>query len=540
MEDGESLKLQCSVQAFTSSCEEQSVYWFRHRSGESHPGIIYTHGDGSVECKKISEAGSPTQSCVYTLPKRKLTTSNNGTFHCAVAACGQILFTNGIKVEGNKKQGVSRDHPNTTNQAADEDVLNYATGNRAPHDNSKKETTTGSKHSSIKEPKEEDTGTYFCADVQSSLPQFGPGTFLVVEAEEMKQRPPTVTVMEDGESLSLQCSLQAFTSSCEEQSVYWFRHRSGESHPGIIYTHGDGSDECKKISEAGSPTQSCVYTLPKRRLTTANNGTFYCAVAACGQILFTNGTEIRIIKVKGNDHWTVVVLTTSNIISVIVIMILAGVLLKKTLRAKPSNIRELQVQKVKRGETITIKCDVYSEKLIWFKQGFGKRPQWVGRAAAGSFRPSERFNDGRFSSSGDTTFNLNIKELKEEDTGTYFCADVKHSSPQVGPGTFLVVEAEEMKQRPPTVTVMEDGESLTLQCSLQAFTSSCEEQSVYWFRHRSGESHPGIIYTHGDGSDECKKISEAGACGQILFTNGIKVEGNQIKGDSRDQRNTNQ
>ncbi|KAM9435372.1 uncharacterized protein Hap1MRO34_001525 [Clarias gariepinus] len=184
----------------------------------------------------------------------------------------------------------------------------------------------------IKELKEEDTGTYFCADVQSSSPHFGPGTFLVVEAEEVRQRPPTVTVMEDGDSLTLQCSVQAFTPSCEEQSVYWFRHRSGEPHPGIIYTHGDGSDECKKISEAGSPTQSCVYTLPKRKLTTSDNGTFYCAVAACGQILFTKGTEVKIIKIKENGHWIVVVLTTSNIISVIVIIVLVGVLLKKTLK----------------------------------------------------------------------------------------------------------------------------------------------------------------------------------------------------------------
>ncbi|MCI4389766.1 hypothetical protein PGIGA_G00102250 [Pangasianodon gigas] len=110
----------------------------------------------------------------------------------------------------------------------------------------------------------------------------------------MKRHPPTVTVMENGESLSLQCSVQAFNSSCEEQSMYWFRHGSRESHPGIIYTHGDGSDECKKSSEAGSPTQSCVYTLPKRKLTTSDNGTFYCAVAACGQILFTNGTEVKV------------------------------------------------------------------------------------------------------------------------------------------------------------------------------------------------------------------------------------------------------
>ncbi|XP_053097937.1 immunoglobulin alpha-2 heavy chain-like isoform X3 [Pangasianodon hypophthalmus] len=180
----------------------------------------------------------------------------------------------------------------------------------------------------IKEIKEQDTGTYFCAKLLGSSLHFGSGTLLVVEAEEMKRHPPTLTVMENGESLTLQCSVQAFNSSCEEQSVYWFRNGSGESYPGIIYTHGDGSDECKKSSEAGSPTQSCVYTLPKRKLTTSDNGTFYCAVAACGQILFSNGTEVKVIQVKENC-WIVFVLTTSNTISIIVIMVLTGVLLKE-------------------------------------------------------------------------------------------------------------------------------------------------------------------------------------------------------------------
>ncbi|MCJ8744031.1 hypothetical protein PDJAM_G00101530 [Pangasius djambal] len=235
---------------------------------------------------------------------------------------------------------------------------------------------------------------------------------------------------------------------------------------------------------------------------------------------------------------------------------------------KPSNIKELQVQKVKRGENVTIKCDdLSSDKnklVVWFKQSFGKVPQWVGRGGESSFRPSAGFNDGRFSISvNKNLLNLNIKEVKEEDTGTYFCAELLPSSLHFGSGTLLVVEAEEMKQHPPTVTVMENGESLTLQCSVQAFTSSCEEQSVYWFRHGSGESHPGIIYTHGDGSDECKKSSEAGsptqscvytlpkrklttsdngtfycavaACGQIIFTNGTEVKVNQVKGKTFDK-----
>ncbi|XP_047657396.1 vascular endothelial growth factor receptor 1-like [Tachysurus fulvidraco] len=214
---------------------------------------------------------------------------------------------------------------------------------------------------------------------------------------------------------------------------------------------------------------------------------------------------------------------------------------------KPSNIKEIQVKKIKIGEDVTIKCGVSSDKdnLFWFKQSFGKVPQLLGRTVGKDFRP----NDKRFSVSDVKLFNLNITNVTEEDTGTYFCVEMLNTSPDFTSGTLLVVEDEERKRSPPAVTVLENGESLTLQCSVQAITSSCEEPSVYWFRHGSGESDPGIIYTHGNTSDECKKSSEAGSppqscvytlpkrklttsgketlycavaeCGQILFRNGI-------------------
>ncbi|XP_047657384.1 uncharacterized protein LOC113656586 [Tachysurus fulvidraco] len=217
---------------------------------------------------------------------------------------------------------------------------------------------------------------------------------------------------------------------------------------------------------------------------------------------------------------------------------------------KPSNIKEIHVKKVKSGEDVTMKCGVFNDKtkLVWLKHSFGKVPQLVGRAVGKDFRLDAEFNDGRFSVRDDKLFNLNIKNVTEEDTGTYFCVEMLNTSPDFTSGTLLVVEDGETKQIPRAVTVLENGESLTLQCSVQAITSSCEEPSVYWFRHGSGESDPGIIYTHGNTSDECKKSSEAGSppqscvytlpkrnlttsgketlycavaeCGQILFRNG--------------------
>nr|XP_023690122.1 uncharacterized protein LOC111855390 [Paramormyrops kingsleyae] len=63
---------------------------------------------------------------------------------------------------------------------------------------------------------------------------------------------------------------------------------------GVIYSHRNRSDECEKSPEAGSPTQSCVYSLPKRNLSPSDAGTYYCAVAMCGEMLFGNGTQLHI------------------------------------------------------------------------------------------------------------------------------------------------------------------------------------------------------------------------------------------------------
>ncbi len=90
--------------------------------------------------------------------------------------------------------------------------------------------------------------------------------------------------------MTLQCSV--ISQICAgEYSVYWFRHSSGHSDPGIIYTHDNRSDQCMKRSENGSPTQSCVYSLSQTELTTSDAGIIYCAVATCGKIHLGNGTK---------------------------------------------------------------------------------------------------------------------------------------------------------------------------------------------------------------------------------------------------------
>uniref|UniRef100_A0A8C7FCB2 Ig-like domain-containing protein n=1 Tax=Oncorhynchus kisutch TaxID=8019 RepID=A0A8C7FCB2_ONCKI len=104
------------------------------------------------------------------------------------------------------------------------------------------------------------------------------------------QRPVSDPV-HPGHSVTLQCTVLSETCT-GEHSVCWFRAGSGESHPGVIYTSGNKSGECKKSPETPSPTHSCVFSLSKNNLSPSDAVTYYCAVATCGEILVGNGTKL--------------------------------------------------------------------------------------------------------------------------------------------------------------------------------------------------------------------------------------------------------
>uniref|UniRef100_A0A8C6SU03 Ig-like domain-containing protein n=1 Tax=Neogobius melanostomus TaxID=47308 RepID=A0A8C6SU03_9GOBI len=102
---------------------------------------------------------------------------------------------------------------------------------------------------------------------------------------------------EEGRSVTLNCSVH--TGSCGgKPRVYWFK-QSEEFTPGVLYSHGGGDDDqCEETTDR--PTNSCVYSLPIHNMSSEQTGTYYCAVAACGQVLFGNGTTV---KIKGEFNF---------------------------------------------------------------------------------------------------------------------------------------------------------------------------------------------------------------------------------------------
>ena len=97
-----------------------------------------------------------------------------------------------------------------------------------------------------------------------------------------------------GGSMTLNCTLHNGTGD-GEHSIYWFKKESRNSNLGILYVHENSSSECVKSPE--SPAQ-CVYSLSKRNVSLSDAGTYYCAVASCGKILYGKGTRVEV----GGEH----------------------------------------------------------------------------------------------------------------------------------------------------------------------------------------------------------------------------------------------
>ncbi|XP_034546784.1 uncharacterized protein LOC117818035 [Notolabrus celidotus] len=147
---------------------------------------------------------------------------------------------------------------------------------------------------------QEDEGMYHCAVREWMMKTEWSGTYLLLE--ENTQRTSNLTVdqsptvpdpVRPGDSMTLQCSV---VSDSENKTcpgglgVYWFRAGLDKSHPDIIYTDEDRHDDCDQRSEA---QKSCVYRFTKN-VSSSDAGTYYCAVATCGQILFGDGTKVEI------------------------------------------------------------------------------------------------------------------------------------------------------------------------------------------------------------------------------------------------------
>ncbi|XP_047210333.1 uncharacterized protein LOC124860805 [Girardinichthys multiradiatus] len=168
---------------------------------------------------------------------------------------------------------------------------------------------------------QEDEGMYHCAIIDWTE-NIWHGIYLVLEGH--SERILNYQVVQEGKVsdpvhesnlATLQCSvISAFNHNIcpEDIIVFWSRSKSDKSDPDVIYADGERHDECQKKSEF---QRRCVFS---KNISRSDAGTYYSAVASCGEIYFGNGTNQQVEQTPDPDRNALVITTTCLIISLIV------------------------------------------------------------------------------------------------------------------------------------------------------------------------------------------------------------------------------
>uniref|UniRef100_A0A669EG43 Ig-like domain-containing protein n=1 Tax=Oreochromis niloticus TaxID=8128 RepID=A0A669EG43_ORENI len=202
----------------------------------------------------------------------------------------------------------------------------------------------------ISKTKLSDTGLYYCIKVRQLAMTFLEGTFLTIKGPE----PDVIQVrssdrIHSGDQETLQCSVLSKyeKKTClENPSVYWFRAGSDKSHS--IYVHGNSGDECERSPEAPSQ-RKCVYSFSRNNISSSDAGTYYCAVATCGEILYGKGTKLDIQGTSFSTSFSFCLLFRKI---VTVIFLLCPVLKKDTLMFSAVVFTVMKADKYKRKDAV--------------------------------------------------------------------------------------------------------------------------------------------------------------------------------------------
>uniref|UniRef100_A0A096MFU1 Ig-like domain-containing protein n=1 Tax=Poecilia formosa TaxID=48698 RepID=A0A096MFU1_POEFO len=190
--------------------------------------------------------------------------------------------------------------------------------NYGPEISASKFIVTSNEHSSnltIFRTVHEDEGMYHCAQMDR-VKSIWSGTYISVKGESwitsVVQQTTVSGPTEPTGSETLQCSVLSdsdITTCSGEPSVFWFRSRSEKSFPDMIYTDGKKSNNCDKISDS---QKRCFYNFSKN-IRSSDAGTYYCAVATCGQIIFGNGNSL---ETKGSKKAIIVIFFLSAALAI--------------------------------------------------------------------------------------------------------------------------------------------------------------------------------------------------------------------------------
>uniref|UniRef100_A0A3P9NER1 Uncharacterized LOC103480229 n=1 Tax=Poecilia reticulata TaxID=8081 RepID=A0A3P9NER1_POERE len=131
-----------------------------------------------------------------------------------------------------------------------------------------------------------DSATYFCGTSNAqpqgtvvSVKSFDSDVKVLVHQLTSESRQP------EG-SATLNCTLKTGNGGGEHR-VYWFKNSDGFQ-PGFFYTQGSKNDQSERNSN--TQTHTCVHHLPMENQSVSDAGSYHCAIASCGHVLFENAT----------------------------------------------------------------------------------------------------------------------------------------------------------------------------------------------------------------------------------------------------------
>ncbi|CAN9501333.1 unnamed protein product [Ophioblennius macclurei] len=187
------------------------------------------------------------------------------------------------------------------------------------------EKADSSYHLVISEVQISDSATYYCVSSVAYNPKFTEGVTVIVSGAGVSVRASIDQSVSGrarlGGSVTLGCDVHV--ERCDgEHDVYWFKN-SAEPHPRILYK--GRVKECEKNADA--ETRDCVYHLDLMGLDQSHAGNYYCALVACGYILFGNGTLLDFSD-EVNSQVVIHVLIGALTLATILVVILSGFVYK--------------------------------------------------------------------------------------------------------------------------------------------------------------------------------------------------------------------
>ncbi|XP_058479813.1 uncharacterized protein LOC131455946 [Solea solea] len=208
------------------------------------------------------------------------------------------------------------------------------------------QTDAGLNHLNISDVQLSDSATYSCVVSQSRWLKFKEVITVSVEGSRWNLHPlvhqSESQRLQPGDSVTLNCTVDTGACAGEEHSVYWLKN-SQEPHHGTIYTKGDRSDQCER--KPNTQTHTCVYKLPMNSVNLSHAGTYYCAVATCGHILFGNGT-----KLDFNDQSSMYIMAGALTFTTLLSILLAFLLYKRDKCSEPESCAQLSARSTSNEE----------------------------------------------------------------------------------------------------------------------------------------------------------------------------------------------